>query len=443
MIMNQREQYDVAIVGAGTAGAAAAGFLAERGLRVVCVDRNPLDRAGAFWVNGVPANAFERAGLPLPASPEHRGGNDGFHLVAGHGPHRLFINDHGVLEVDMRHLVARLHSRARDLGVTFVPRVGVRGVRHGQLITDKGAFSATWFIDASGLTGARLLDQPTVPPVHICTAAQEVRQVLDMRAARDYFARHDTPVGQVLCFAGIAGGYSILNVRLSGDHVSILTGSIPAAGNPAHPSGKAILHAFATSQPWIGDTLFGGARAIPVRRPRDVLARGPIALLGDAACQVFPAHGSGIGPGLVAARVLADTLADIAAHRRASTDLHAYAVAWQRRHGGLLAAYDLFRRFSQTLTPDDLARMIERGLMDPELARAGMAQLLPRLPVRALPAKLWALARCPRLSARLARIGARMLAVRALYARYPHDPGQLPRWSRAVARLFRDPPDIP
>jgi menaquinone-9 beta-reductase len=445
--MNHREQYDVAVVGAGTAGAAVAGFLAEHGMRVVCVDRRPLDRAGAHWINGVPASAFERAGLPLPAGAEHRGGQGGFHLVAGQGPHRLLIDNHGVLEVDMRLLVARLQARAQRLGVHFVAEVGIRGVKDGQLITDRGPLSATWFIDASGLTGARLLDQPSVPARHICVAAQEVRRVLDRNAARTYFARHEIAEGEVLCFTGIAGGYSILNLRLCGDHISILTGSIPAAGYPAYPSGKAILNTFVASQPWIGETLFGGARAIPVRRPRDVLARGPIALLGDAGCQVFPAHGSGIGAGLVAARVLADTVAAIKAarsrSRSSSTDLHAYAVAWQRKHGGLLAAYDLFRRFSQALSAADIECMMKHGLMDPDIGRAGLEQTLPGLPARALPGKLIALARCPGLSARLARIGVRMLAVRALYARYPRDPAHLPRWSRAVARLFRDPPDIP
>ena len=57
---------DVVVVGAGTAGAAAAAFCAERGLKTICVERAPLDRAGAAWVNGVPAWAFSRAGLAQP-----------------------------------------------------------------------------------------------------------------------------------------------------------------------------------------------------------------------------------------------------------------------------------------------------------------------------------------------------------------------------------------
>lgn len=425
--------FDVAIVGAGTAGAAAAGFCAERGMRVLCVDRRPLDDAGARWVNGVPEHAFTSAGLPLPHGDEHRGEGGGFHLVAGRGPERLVLGATGVLEVDMRHLVARLHERAVRLGATLLGDTRVLAASSDILATDRGDARVRWLVDASGHAGARLLDLPPVPPEHLCTAAQEVRRVRDPAGARAFFAAHEIPMGDVLCFTGIAGGFSILNVRVTGDHVGILTGSIPALG---HPSGKAILDTFVAEQPWIGERIFGGARAIPLRRPRDVLARGIIALLGDAGCQVFPAHGSGIGAGLVAARVLADALA-------AGQGVHGYAVAWQRRHGGLLAAYDLFRRFSQTLTPDDIARMIASGLMDADAARAGMVQAMPRLSLRALPRKLGALARSPALAKRLGRVIASMLAVRVLYARYPRDPAELPHWSRTVARVCGDSPDVP
>lgn len=63
---------DLAIVGAGTAGAAVAALGARAGLDVVCLERRALGDAGARWVNGVPAWCFQAAGLDLPADEELR-----------------------------------------------------------------------------------------------------------------------------------------------------------------------------------------------------------------------------------------------------------------------------------------------------------------------------------------------------------------------------------
>lgn len=423
--------YDVAIIGAGTAGATTAALCAERGMRVVCVDRQSIEQAGARWVNGVSERAFTDAGVVLPRGDELRGDGDGFHLIAGWGPRRLSMAGHGVLEVDMRLLVTRLQDRARAAGAVIAGGVRVRGVDGTALQTDAGNVHANYFVDASGMTGARLLGQPRVLPVDICAAAQQVRTVLDSSAARAFCERHRVPVGDVLCFTGVAGGFSIVNVRTDGHHVNILTGTIPAAG---HPSGKALLERFVDEHPWIGEPVFGGARAIPLRRPYDRLANDRIALIGDAGCQVFSAHGSGIGVGMVAARMLADALAD-------GSGPLAYQTRWHRQHGGLLAAFDLFRRFSQTLTADELERMIDSGLIDETSARAGMAQQLPRLPLTALPGKLAQLGKNPRLGARILTTAARIPAAIALYRRYPDHPAKLGRWSRAIARVFREPAD--
>jgi len=347
----------------------------------------------------------------------------------------MIIDDHGVLDVDMRLLVARLHDLGRRHGAALAGDTAVHGIDKGRLVTSRGTIAAGVIVDASGLTGARLLDQPRVPPDQLCAAAQEVHALADPAGAGAFFAAHGAAAGEVLCFAGIAGGFSVLNVRCDSNQVSLLTGSIPALG---HPSGKAIIERFVAEQPWIGARLFGGARAIPLRRSFDRLAGadGRVALLGDAAGQVFPAHASGIGAGLVAARLLADAIAD-------GRGTLGYALAWQRQFGGLFASYDLFRRFSTTLTVGDLSRMMDLGLLDALLLRHGLEQTQARLPLAAVPGKLSALARAPRLAARLGAVVARMLVVRALYARYPAEPAHLPAWSQRVARVFDEAADTP
>ena len=424
--------YDVVVVGAGTAGAATALLCAERGLRVLCIDRRPLELAGARWVNGVPERAFIEAGLAVPVPPELRARNVPFHLIAGHGPERVTITEHGALEVDMRLLVARLQADARSAGARLVGEVSVSGMDEQGVHTSRGRVRTRVAVDASGLSGARLLDQPRVAPAHICTAAQQVFEVRDRRAALDFCERHAARPGEIVCFTGIAGGFSIINVRTDGDEASILTGSIPAVG---HPGGKAILNGFRADNPWLGKPVFGGARAVPLRRPYDRLASDRIALIGDAGCQIFPAHGSGIAIGLLAARVLADALAS-------GAGLRGYEQTFQRQHGGVLAAFDLFRRFSQTLCVADLKRMMQSGLMEPAMARAAIVQRLPEVTLSGLAGKLGALTRAPDMAWRMAATFARIPIALGLYARYPADPAQLPRWSRLVARLFDEPADI-
>ncbi|MBT8492801.1 MAG: FAD-dependent monooxygenase [Deltaproteobacteria bacterium] len=427
------DRADVAVVGAGSAGAAAAALCARQGLRVVCVDRRSLVDAGAHWVNGVPARDFDEAGFERPRGDELLGSGSKFHLIAGRGPRRITLEGHGVLEVDMRKLVDRLQREAREAGVELVGDVEVGGYRDGNLVTNRGSLNADIVVDASGLAGPRLLGTPSVRPQDLCTAAQQVREVSDWNAACEFFARHQCERGDVACFTAIAGGYSILNVRLHGDTVSILTGSIPG---PDRPSGQRILDDFVREQAWIGAKVFGGSRAIPIRRPFDRIAGDRVAAIGDAAAQVFPAHGSGIGAGLIAAGYLAKA---VAAGKRP----HTYAFRWQRDKGGLFASFDLFRRFSSTLTADQLAWMMDSGVMDPELARAGLAQEFPRPTPRNLAGKLPALSGHPRLASRMATMVAKMIATRALYARYPSRPETLPAWSRRIARVFGDPPDLP
>lgn len=417
---------DVIVVGAGSSGAAVSAFLAEHGLRVICLERRSLDEAGARWVNGVPRSAFVDAGIALPPEGESYGQPAPFHLVAEGG--RALVREHDAIDVDMRRLVARLQQRARAAGVELRGGVSVTGRSDDRLDTSAGPVHARWFVDASGLAGARLLDQPAVKRQHLCTAAQEVRQVRDRDAARAFFASHGVAEGEVLGLVGVAGGYSVLNLRLhhGGATIGILTGTIPALG---FPSGKALLESFVREHAFVGERVYGGSGAIPLSRAHDRIADERVALLGDAACQVFPAHGSGVGSGLVAARMLADTLAG-------GGSLRDYEVSWQRRHGGVLAFFDVFRRWNQTVDGATLGRALGLGLVDGEALRAGIDQALPRPTLRAVLAKARALVGEPALAANLALTVARSAAVRALYSRYPRAPERVSAWSRRVDWLL-------
>lgn len=410
-------EVDLLIVGAGTAGAATAAFAAEAGMRVACLDRRPLASAGARWVNGVTRTALRELGVTpregLAAPPP-------FHLLGRH--RRVTVARHDVVDLDMRALVATLHERARAAGAALHGEVAVVGRDGNTVLTDGERWRARWIVDATGLAGAGLLPAAPVAPEHLCAAAQGVYELADRAGAEAYFARLGVPPGEIAAEVGVAGGYSVRNVRVHGDHVAVLTGSIPACG---HRGGKAIRDELVRAQPWIGAAIFGGSAAIPLRRPREELTDGTVALVGDTACQVFSAHGSGIGAGMLAGRLLVDTLA------RGGT-LFDYELAWHRRHGGLFAAYDAVRRWNQSMTADELDRILERGLFDEAFARAGLDQTAPTVAVAALAQKLPAAAREPAVMA----LAVRTVALLAVGAQMPPRGRRRRLWSATMQRLL-------
>lgn len=415
----------VCVIGAGTAGAAVARFAAEAGFEVLCIDQRSEARAGAHWVNGIPNWTWDAVGLAPPEAPELRGHSQRFHLVAGMNGPRITVQGHKSQEVDMRHLCTRLRKGAEAAGARFFFETSVLDVDEGRVRCDTGTIDCEWVIDASGLGGCNLLANEKVGKHDICVAAQEVREC-DPVGAAGFFKAHGGGEHEALCFSGVAGGYSILNVHFEGDRLNILTGSVPGEG---HPSGRKMLDDFVAENEWIGERVFGGSAGIPIRRTYDKLAEGKVAAVGDAACQVFPAHGSGITPQLLAARILVDNL-------KSGKGVLGYEKEYQRTWGGIAAGYDVFRRFSQTLDLDELAGLMEAGIMTAETSKTAIEQRLPDMPDAAqLADYARALSKQPALAGRLLKVASLMLTVRQLYKAYP-GPGPLRSgWARSVAAL--------
>lgn len=414
---------DALIVGAGTAGAAAALFCARRGLSVVCLDRRPLHEAGARWVNGVPRWVFGAVGLAPPLPPEERSRGVPFRMVAGWDGPQVLLDDHDLLEVDMRALVRRLQAEAQAAGATLHGEAKVESWDGETAQTTAGAYTPKVIIDASGLGGT--IWPHDAPREALCAAAAEERILLDEQAARRFFESRGAQLGDTLSFTGVAGGYSIVNVRAAEGHVTLLAGSIPALG---HKPGVVLLSELVAAEPWIGPTVYGGARAIPLGLPAAVVGEGKRARLGDAAGQVFSSHGSGIAQGLLAAHLLAESLAS-------GGGVAAYNLQFQRRFGGALASQVVFRHLSMSLTPEDTRALFTSAVVPPAVAKLVLTQRPPwQAPLAALTG-LPGLARAPGLAARLAPALARMAAVEALHRVYPSDPEKVAGWEERRRRI--------
>jgi hypothetical protein len=241
--------------------------------------------------------------------------------------------------------------------------------------TSRGDERAPVVIDATGLGGLYRPEKPR--PADVCAAAQGVYRVLDRAAAFAFFESHGAEPGDGVCFTSVAGGYSIVSVRLEEEEdglaISILTGSLHALG---YPSGVALRNGFVANHRWIGPMLFGGQAPIPLHLPRRRLAfvaQGQaIVRVGDAAGQVYAAHGSGVGAQLVAARMLAGALA-----KEGPIGARSFERRWHRRFFLEFAAADTFRRLSTRLDARMLAFGFRTGLVPRALvARSFQAGLI-------------------------------------------------------------------
>jgi flavin-dependent dehydrogenase len=451
-------KYDALILGAGTAGTAAALSLARIGKRVIVVESRALDDAGARWVNGVPLWMFDSASVDRPRKPELREG--GRFLVQAHGgKERIVIDPSPAQPVDIRHLGARLRDLAGEAGVSFVDHCAIKehGLDHGgrlrSLLFERRGESfeceATLFVDASGLNAAlrrrvpRLsVDTPRVEPYDLCSAAQYVMEVRAPAAAAAFLASEKLEAGDTLCTLGEDGGFSTANISVEPEagEAELLTGSI---ANGEHASGERIVSRLCARYPWLGERRFGGAGAIPLRRPYDRLGAAGLALVGNAACQVFPAHGSGTGIGMIAGRLLARA---VATHADIGSDsaLWAYQALFHRRYGGLLAFYDLVRRHAQSLDASAIAGLLRDRLINRQSQYAALDQRIPSPAGRELIAMLPGLGRRAREAIGLARALGPGPTLVAHYARYPERPDELSlrRWSRRGAWLRGDRADL-
>ena len=453
------DSFDVVVVGAGVAGSACARFLAEGGLRVSLVDRRPMAKAGARWVNGVPARAFDQARIARPVHPELRGEGHRFIVASPSGRTRLALEgDNPVMEVDMRHLGQRMRDGAKSAGATLIDEAPVDDVvmEHGRpiaVVSGERRLAARLFVDASGLPAvvrrAVFPRWPDVPRAHLCLAGQEVCTLKDVAGARAFLAEHQLRSGDVFALTGTHGGYSVVNFRIdlpesgAGEHggeVSLLTGAVPDSGT----NGAAMIDELKRAHPWIGDRVFGGAGALPLRRPYARLTAPGLALLGDAGTQMFPAHGSGIAIGLRAARLLADVVLEAGPSRLGDEDASwDYAMRFHRTHAGALAGYDLVRRMAQAFTRDEGEALYETGLISHASVRAALSQELFTPDAAELATTIRATLRAPRLAAKVLAVFAKIPLLVANARTYPGKPdlAALAGYEQRTAMLFGEASD--
>jgi len=208
------------------------------------------------------------------------------------------------------------------------------------------------------------------------------------------------------------------------------------------PNPKNQLYREVLSQPMFkGSTLVkGGAWYVPTRRPLDCLTGNGIVVVGDAACQVNPIHGGGIGPSMMGGKLAGETIAEALEKNDVSREgLWQYNVKYMRFYGAKQAGLDIFRLFLlQSVTNEDINYGLKYRLVTEEdVLKVSMGE---KLHLNIAEKTLRAFRGMGKLSLlrRLRDVANLLKKMKTLYLNYPTSPEDFEEWQKKTNELMKE-----
>src|SRR3990172_7662583 len=317
-------RYDAIVAGAGPAGSTAARILAREGGSVLLLDRARFPRDKPCG-GGVTLRAAACQEIDLTPVVERTVTGARFSLRLGEAFDRRYEKPLTYMTQRCR-LDAFLVEAAVAAGATFQDGEPVRAVEvspnggsgSGVTVrTERGSYSARALIGADGANGVVGRDTGTRPETEIAVALEGNVPYPDgvPERWREF-------VG--LDLGGLAGGYGWVFPK--GDHLNVGVGAWKYAAFTLRPklAGLCARYGF---DPYGLESL--RAPHLPVRVPGSTIARGPVAVVGDAAGLVDPLSGEGIHMAFMSGRLAPKTALRMLAGE--ADDLSAYQRAVERR----------------------------------------------------------------------------------------------------------------
>ena len=367
--------YDVIVVGAGPAGSTAAYRLAAAGASVLLLDRARFPRDKPCG-GGVTIRALRQ--LPFGIDPVVEGVVSSFELRLGH--RRGFDRTAPAplaLMTQRRRLDAYLVEQAVAAGAHF--REGVKVTRARGTSVEVGGewLEGTVLLAADGANGtlARTLgvnvdcDEPVALEANLRYGP----------VPRERYAGR-----LVLEFGTVPGGYGWIFPK--GDHVNVGVGGWASEG----PRLRAHLAGLCAAHGLDAEALYDlRGHRLPLRRPGSELARGRVAVLGDAAGLVDPLSGDGMYEAFMSARLASEQALAVLAGE--ADGLEPYAERLEAELGphvraswGAKRALDRFPRITFTLARSPFLWDVVVRLMRGELSTPGQATGPARVPLKVL-----------------------------------------------------------
>ena len=442
------KKFDVIVVGAGTGGCLAAKTVAEAGLKVCMIDRkNEQDIGDKVCGDAIGKHHFDNIGIAHPSGAELDQKIEGLKVyspdretvvnVKGEGIHGYLVN---------RQLFGqRLVKDAKDAGATLIDSTVVTepvmkdGYVVGVLAKDlktgnKLSLSAKIVVDASGHSA--VLRKKLPPELGIETEVKnedvevcyrEIREVKEPIADPGFCKIY-------LDLQRVPGGYYWIFPKSS----TTVNVGLGVAMTEGFPNPKDLYNDLILAMPLFKGSraLTGGGGLVPTRRPISPMVGNGVIIIGDAACQVNPIHGGGIGSsmmgGVKAAEFIIKALENGDVSREA---LWPYTGVFMELYGAKQAGLDIFRMLLQRLTNNEMNYGMRHHLItDDDLLKTSMGEDM-KLNITEKTGRLFKGLGSLSLLKKLNATAKIMKEIKALYRNYPSSPEGLQEWEKNVQLL--------
>ena len=442
------KKFDVIVVGAGTGGCLTSKTLAEAGLKVCMIDRKRgQDIGDKVCGDAIGKHHFDNIGIAHPSGEELDQTIEGIKVYSPDMATEVNVQGEGVHGYLVNRLLfgQRLVQEAKTAGVTLYDLTIVtepiikNGYVVGVLTKDQKTgenceILAKVVVDASGHSAILRKKLPVEfgiekkvkdEDVEICyREIREIKEPIDEPGfCKIYLDLKRVPGGYYWIFPKSS---TTINVGLG---VAMTKGFL----NPKDLYNELIL-----SMPLFKDSriLKGGGGLVPTRRPISPMVANGIIIIGDAACQVNPIHGGGIGSsmmgGVRAAEVIIEALKKGDVSRET---LWSYTGIFMKEYGAKQAGLDIFRMLLQRLNNKEMNYGMNHHLItDEDLLKASMGEDL-KLNITEKTGRLFKGLGCLSLLKKLNTTSKLMKEIKELYRNYPSSPENLMEWEAKVSQV--------
>jgi len=366
----------IAVVGAGVGGVVCAFYLARNGYDVTVYERCSLDDVTYSWHDDIAVESFKDIGLGMPPENLYYPKRNWtfvpplstMHVYAG-------LPQPTDVSISRRGLLHWLVAQAQAEGARFVfekeASLWVEDDLVVGLTVDDQNIPYALVVDNAGVDSAI---RRALPPS--CGIRREAYRDEVFCAYRAFYRRRegvtvaDNETNRVYLLHEGGKGISWCIADPTQPTVDVLIGRL---GDLGEDTLATLLAKLREDNPILTDELTSGGAVyrIPVRHPAWRMVADGYASLGDSAFMTIPMLGSGMAAGMVAGRILAETVVD-----RQSVSKEAlwhYQVAYYDFCGAEHCGVDVMKRWLLSADPADVRWLFESGVLSADNINAGAA----------------------------------------------------------------------